>query len=92
MVTQRSQVLSGCKKFIFLESMYLKPAVGVDCPSFVPLEVQQSSTSVIISDNVKIELSLDSTSLLGIEGLGTKGGEQLQDNDQEKLTKSILAI
>lgn len=51
---------------------------------------------MIRSDNVEIELSLDSTSpsvnsLLGIEGLGTKGGEELQDNDQEKLIESVLA-
>ena len=57
--------------------MYLKPAVEVDYPSFVPLEIQQSSTSV--------------NSLLEIEGLGTKGGEELQENNQEKLIESVLA-
>ena len=46
---------------------------------------------MIRSDNVKIELNLDSTSLLGIEGLGTKGGSELDDNTQEKLIESVIA-
>ena len=68
---------------IFVESIYLKPII--DCPSFLSSEVQQSFTCISRSDNVEIQISLESTSpsvnsLLGIEGL--------KNYDQESLTES----
>lgn len=78
--------------------MYLKPTV--DDSSFLPLEVQQSSTCRMKSYNVESQINLESTSrsvnsLLGIESLGTRAGtdklDEFPDNKKDKLIKSILA-
>lgn len=71
--------------FIFLKSSYIEP--NVDPPSFISPEVSQSC--VIKSDNLRF---LNSPPRISDFILKLKGGsDELTNNEQEKLVKSILA-